>query len=106
MEYGFQDDGVITFPRRLDRPQLWRRLGTGHMHNSLWRINVNLDGPDHNSVLLMEHNEPYSQDPKERAKARTVHTPFNGGKEGYADWDPEEVHHAPRHHERRQERSR
>ena len=49
-------------------------------HNGLWRIDVNLDGPENNSVYLVEHIEP---DGMEKAKARSDVTPFNGGKEGF-----------------------
>src|SRR5262249_35602677 len=84
IEYGFQDDGMVTF-----------RLGsTGynypgsewvpHMHNGLWRVDVNLDGPEHNSVYLIEHVEP---DPMHKTKAQTIQTPFNDGREGFADFD-------------------
>ena len=40
----------------------------GHMHNGLWRVDVNLGGPDNNSALVMEHTEPHEMD---KAKART-----------------------------------
>jgi primary-amine oxidase len=87
-EFGFQDDGAVTFRLGSTGHNYGSREWEGHMHNSMWRIDVNIDGPDHNSVLLMEHKEPLSLDPKEQPKARTEHTPFNGGKEGWADWDP------------------
>lgn len=86
IEYGFRDDGLIQF-----------RLGsTGHnypgsefephMHNAWWRIDVNLDGKDNNAVELCEHIEP---DPNgQKSQATSLITPFNGGKEGYADFDP------------------
>jgi len=88
IEYGFQDDGAITFRLGSTGHNYASREWEGHMHNGLWRIDVNLDGPDHNSVLVMEHKEPASEDPKSRGKAASVHTPFNGGSEGWADWDP------------------
>lgn len=87
IEFSFRDDGSIGF-----------RMGStghnygggsewvGHMHNGLWRIDVNLDGPNHNSVQVMEHIEP---DPMDKLKAMTVHRPFNGGKEGWEDWNAE-----------------
>jgi Cu2+-containing amine oxidase len=46
-------------------------------------VNVNLDGAGNNSVYLVEHIEPTVE---EKIKSRTEVTPFNGGKEGYADW--------------------
>jgi primary-amine oxidase len=84
-EYGFQDDGAVTF--RLG--STGRNYGGAeyepHMHNGLWRIDVNLDGPENNSVYVVEHIEPLP----EKIKAKSTVTPFNGGKEGWADWNAE-----------------
>jgi primary-amine oxidase len=88
IEFGFQDDGVITCRLGSTGHNYGSREWEPHMHNALWRVDVNLDGPDHNSVWLMEHVEASTADAKERVKARTLHVPFNGGKEGWADWDP------------------
>ena len=44
---------------------------------------MSTDGPKNNSVLVMEHIEP---DGEHKEKAKTVHRPFNGGKEGWEDW--------------------
>ncbi len=86
IEYGFQDDGAVTF--RLG--STGRNYGGAeyepHMHNGLWRVNVNLDGANNNSVYTVEHMEPL---PQAKVRAKTVVTPFNGGKEGYADWHAE-----------------
>jgi primary-amine oxidase len=84
-EYTFTDDGAITFRLGSTGRNYGSREWEGHMHNGLWRIDVNLDGPDNNSVYLMEHEEPEGE---HMTKARTVHTPFNDGKEGFADWEP------------------
>jgi primary-amine oxidase len=88
IEFGFQDDGVVNVRLGSTGHNYSSREWEPHMHNALWRIDVNLDGPDHNSALLMEHHEPAGLDLKDQGKARTEHTPFNGGKEGWADWDP------------------
>jgi primary-amine oxidase len=88
VEFGFQDDGVISFRLGSTGHNYASREWEAHMHNGLWRVDVNVDGPDHNSVLIMEHNEPLAPDKDNRAKAGTTHKPFNGGKEGWADWDP------------------
>lgn len=86
MEYGFQDDGAVTF--RLG--STGRNFGGSeyepHMHNALWRVNVNLDGSKNNSVYTVEHVEPL---PQARTQARTDVKPFNGGKEGFFDWTAE-----------------
>src|SRR5262245_31447314 len=54
------------------------------MHNGLWRVDGNLARPQYKPVLVLEHEEPAWQD---KAKARTIHRPFKGGKEGFEDWD-------------------
>lgn len=88
IEYGFQDDGVLTVRLGSTGHNYPSREWEPHMHNGLWRVDVNLDGPEHNSVWVMEHKEPASEDPKHKHKAMTVHEPFNGGREGGMDWDP------------------
>ncbi|HMF17336.1 MAG TPA: hypothetical protein VKE98_09030 [Gemmataceae bacterium] len=85
IEYGFQDDGAISFRVGSTGRNYASREWEGHMHNTLWRIDVNLDGPDNNSVYVTEHIEP-DGDP---GKAKSVQKPFNNGKEGFLDWAPE-----------------
>jgi Cu2+-containing amine oxidase len=85
VEYGFQDDGTITFRVGSTGRNYGSREFEGHMHNGLWRVDVNLGGAASNSVYVMEHIEP---DGDELARARTDHRLFNGGKEGHGDWDP------------------
>ncbi|MCI0379864.1 MAG: hypothetical protein L0215_19965 [Gemmataceae bacterium] len=85
IEYGFQDDGVITFRVGSTGRNYGSREWEGHMHNGLWRVDVNVDGPANNSVLVMEHMEPVGA---EQANAKTIHRPFNDGREGFEDWDP------------------
>jgi primary-amine oxidase len=84
MEYGFQDDGTITFRAGSTGHNYSSREYEPHMHNALWRINVNLFGEAKNSVSVMEHIERADMD----GKAKTTHAKFNKGKEGFADWDP------------------
>jgi primary-amine oxidase len=85
IEYGFQDDGVITFRVGSTGRNYGSREFEGHMHNGMWRVDVNLDGPKNNSVYVTEHIEPDGED----AKAKTVRRPFNKGVEGYEDWNAE-----------------
>ena len=84
IEYGFQDDGVITFRVGSTGRNYGSREFEGHMHNGLWRVDVNLDGPEHNSAYIMEHIEPGEGD---KGTAKTVVRPFNQGREGYEDWN-------------------
>jgi primary-amine oxidase len=86
MEYGFQDDGSITFRLGSTGHNYNGSENDPHLHNALWRIDINLDGNEHNSAFLMERIEPLNE--KEKIKAVSTHTPFNKGKEGGADWDP------------------
>jgi Cu2+-containing amine oxidase len=86
IEYGFQDDAAVTFRVGSTGHNYGSREWESHMHNTLWRIDVNLDGPDNNSVYVMEHQEPDGNQPN---KAKTSHKPFNDGKEGWLDWNPE-----------------
>lgn len=88
IQYGFRDDGTVTF-----------RLGStgynspvspfaAHMHNALWYVDVNLAGAAHNSVVLMKHVEPTGS-----LSAADSMAPFNGGVEGWADWNDKEFTH-------------
>ena len=82
IEYGFQDDGTITFRVGSTGRNYGSREWEGHMHNGLWRIDVNLDGPANNSVHVVEHVEPDGNP----VKAKPAPRPFNGGVEGFEDW--------------------
>ncbi|HYV37071.1 MAG TPA: hypothetical protein VE988_15300 [Gemmataceae bacterium] len=84
VEYGFQDDGCITFRCGATGHNLGGNEYVPHMHNVYWRVDVNLDGKDYNTAQLMERIEPKQGD---KTKADVIHTTFNGGKEGFADWD-------------------
>jgi primary-amine oxidase len=90
IQYGFRDDGTITF-----------RLGsTGynspqtpyepHMHDALWYVDINLGQADRNSVAVMKHSEPATA-PIPPAnplyQATDTMTPFNNGSEGFLDWN-------------------
>jgi primary-amine oxidase len=85
IEYSFQDDGAISFRVGSTGRNYSSREFEGHMHNGLWRVDVNLDGPRNNSVYVHEHVET-AKDP---GKATTVKRPFNKGVEGFEDWNAE-----------------
>jgi hypothetical protein len=94
VQYGFRDDGTITF-RMGSTGYNFPRLDMAyepHMHNALWYLDINLGHYDHNSVSVMTHIEPAPPvlgvtDP---FKAADSMSPFNGGFEGFADWKAEE----------------
>lgn len=84
IEYGFQDDGTINFRVGSTGRNYGSREFEGHMHNGLWRIDVNVGGADQNSVWVMEHIEPGGAS---AAGAKTYMRPFNKGIEGAEDWN-------------------
>jgi len=94
IQYGFRDDGTITF--RLGSTG-YNNPGTpyeSHMHNALWYIDINLGHPDHNSVRLMRHLEPdpdlLTNPALFPTRAKDVMEKINNGLEGFADWKAEE----------------
>jgi hypothetical protein len=86
IEFSFRDDGSIGFRMGSTGHNYGGSEWVGHMHNGLWRIDVNIDGPDNNTVQVVEHAEPL---PKDKLKAKTIVRPFNDGKEGFEDWHAE-----------------
>ncbi len=87
VEYGFHDDGTVACRVGSTGHNYGSREFEGHMHTGLWRVDVNLGGPDNNTVQVMEHIEPMGAQPDDKVKAKTVHRPFNAGKEGFEDFD-------------------
>ncbi|HEV3261844.1 MAG TPA: hypothetical protein VG013_33650 [Gemmataceae bacterium] len=88
MQYGFRDDGSITCRLGATARNYPQAPLETHVHNALWRVDIDVDGPDHNSVLLMRHHSPKSRNTP--MQSEDSHELFNGGKEGWADWAPEE----------------
>jgi hypothetical protein len=87
VEYTFRDDGLLRFRLGSTGHNYPGSEWDAHMHNAWWRVDVNLGGPDHNSVELVEHLEPNPNGNK--GQALTVRTPFNNGREGFADFNAE-----------------
>jgi Cu2+-containing amine oxidase len=81
IQYGFQDDGTITFRVGGTAQNLPGFRDEAHMHNGLWRVDVDLNGAAHNSVMLMKHSE---KPPGQTATDSAL--PFNGGLEGVENW--------------------
>jgi hypothetical protein len=85
IEYTFKDDGTIQFRCGSTGHNYPGSEFVAHTHNALWRVDVNLGGADHNTVMLCQHIEP---DPNgQKSQAYSLVTPFNDGKEGAADFD-------------------
>jgi primary-amine oxidase len=89
IQYGFRDDGTITFRLGSTGYNSPPKPYEAHMHNALWYIDINVGQSDHNSVSLMKHFEPPPSSTNTLQAADTM-TPFNGGVEGFADWNAEE----------------
>jgi len=59
VEWTFRDDGTIVGRAGSTGPKLGGGdNGTGHMHTFTWRLDVDLGGPDRNSVVKTSHVEP------------------------------------------------
>jgi primary-amine oxidase len=87
IEYGFRDDGLIRFRCGSTGHNYPGSEWEPHMHNAWWRVDVNLGGPENNTVEMVEHLEP---DPKgTKAQATTLRNAFNNNKEGGADFNSE-----------------
>lgn len=83
IQYGFQDDGTITFRVGATGQNLPGARKEPHMHNTYWRIDIDLVDGKKNSAMIMSHNESTSG-----LAAEDLKEPFNGGLEGGVDWDP------------------
>lgn len=100
IQYGFRDDGTITFRLGSTGYNSPVRPFEGHMHNALWYVDANLGGSWHNSVRLMRHVEP--GDPTVPCAVSATTSPqtasdcmpkFNNGVEGFVDWNDKEFTH-------------
>jgi primary-amine oxidase len=98
IQYGFQDNGTISFQLGATGQNLHLPTGKlkheyprmGHVHSACWRLGVQL-GPagkskNANTAYLVKHVER----PEGKGLADQVPMLFNDGNEGYADWAPEE----------------
>ncbi len=83
MRYGFRDDGTITLRMGATSRNLPGMELMGHMHNGLWRVDMDLNGFTADTALVYEHNETIAAN-----AASDTFSAFNGGKEGFLDIDP------------------
>jgi primary-amine oxidase len=82
VHYGFRDDGSIAFRVAGTAENLPGRRWESHMHNGLWRIDIDLNGASNDSALITRHSEAVSG-----PTATDSDAPFNGGVEGWANWN-------------------
>jgi Cu2+-containing amine oxidase len=86
IEYTFRDDGQIGFrlgATGFDNPDPNFGPGLAHMHDILWRVDIDLNGLGSDSVLLETHNETTSS-----LGAIDTAVPFHNNTEGAATLDP------------------
>ncbi len=81
--YHFRDDGSIGFRIAATAVNLQGAELTAHMHNGLWRVDVDLDGATGDTVGLHIHNETING-----LVANDSQILFSNGTEGFADWNP------------------
>ena len=81
MLYAFRDDGTIALRVGATSRNLPGYEYEGHMHNALWRIDMDLNGASSDSVYEVAHNETI-----EGLSASDKLSPFNDGVEGSVDW--------------------
>ncbi|MGH9458122.1 MAG: hypothetical protein ACRD2J_10855 [Thermoanaerobaculia bacterium] len=88
IEYRLRDDGSIGFrlgATGFNNPYFAGGTTAPHMHDALWRIDVDLNGPGGDTAVQLAHVET-AEAPR---SARDVEEPFNGGREGVMQRDPE-----------------
>jgi primary-amine oxidase len=85
MQYGFQDDGTITFRVGATGQNLPGSRKEPHMHDAHWRIDVDLADGAKNDAMVMTHSETTTD-----LTAEDTEEPFNTGVEGGIDWDPKQ----------------
>ncbi|HEY0156266.1 MAG TPA: hypothetical protein VGF28_03150 [Thermoanaerobaculia bacterium] len=91
IEYGFRDDGSISFrtgATGYNNPRLCTNEPGGcgavpHIHDVLWRVDVDVNGGSRDSILEMAHKDGGPQTDEEG--------PFNSGVEGGIRWNPDEL---------------
>ena len=85
IEYGFRDDGTITFRLGATGFNSPDQPFAAHMHDALWRVDMDLNRAGDDRALLTRHSESAAPNP---AGALDEELPFNGGFEGFANWNP------------------
>lgn len=83
MRYGFRDDGTVTLRLGATSRNLPGMELMGHMHDALWRVDMDLNGFAGDSAYTYEHIESTGSN-----IASDTFTPFNNGVEGWLDVEP------------------
>jgi len=85
VRYEFHDDGTIGFRIAGTAVNYPGSPKEAHTHNALWRIDVNLDGPDGDAAYVRRHVEVLGQ-----GNWKNVIEKFSHGKEGAMEFVPAE----------------
>jgi Cu2+-containing amine oxidase len=88
-EFTFRDDGTIALRSGATGYLNPERPEDAHTHDSLWRIDLDVNGAGGDSAFVSRHVEPLLNDPSGLDSSDEL-APFNGGVEGAEDWKPEE----------------
>jgi Cu2+-containing amine oxidase len=83
MSYHFRDDGSIGFRTGATARNLPGAEQVAHMHDGLWRIDIDLNGKANDVVTVHSHNESIAG-----PAASDTQVAFNANKEGFLDWTP------------------
>lgn len=84
-EYGFRDDGSVSLRLGATGYNHPKAPAEAHGHDALWRLDLDIDGKGRDTAYLTRHLEPVEPTGLE---ARDERLPFDGGTEGFADWNP------------------
>jgi primary-amine oxidase len=99
IEYGFRDDGGMTFRLGNTGYNQQRQPNEAHTHNGLWRVDMDLNGAANNSAVWFQHIEPALPDQPGLApladdlqatdseSAFPAKVGFGGGVEGAQRWN-------------------
>lgn len=89
IRYEFRDDGTIALRLGATAENLPTVPWEAHMHDGLWRVDIDLKGASYDTAYLMRHVEPSGG----AGAASDVMSVFNNGVEGAAEWKAEEFTH-------------
>jgi Cu2+-containing amine oxidase len=87
IEFSFRNDGTIVGRMGSTGRNFGNHETIGHMHSACWRIDVDLGDHTKNNAFLVRRVESKGAG---REQGKDVVTPFNGGVEGGAEWNPRE----------------
>lgn len=85
-EYGFRNDGTISMRAGATGYNSPAQPDGAHMHDILWRVDMDLNGPAGDTARVALHYEPTSPDGLE---AMDVDPLFDNGTEGFFPWEAE-----------------